>query len=139
MSKIRKKFWEIFEKIVRDLESFMFVLFLNLLFIIVSEDSSSRLTGFFSKKIKRTYIHSVAGPLGLMGRASTMEISGNFWENCTRFVVYIVSKFTIYNWTEKIVVADWQDFSRRKKSTSIHSVSKEKKFENPSRPVHYPR
>ncbi len=50
ISKIKKKPWEIFEKIVRDLESFMFTLFLNLLFIIVPEDSSSRLTGFFSKK-----------------------------------------------------------------------------------------
>ncbi len=51
MSKIKKKFWEIFDKIVHDLESFTFMLSLNLLFTIVPEDSSSRwLTGLFSKK-----------------------------------------------------------------------------------------
>ncbi len=33
MSKIKKKFLEIFEKINQDLGSFMFTLFLNLLFI----------------------------------------------------------------------------------------------------------
>ncbi len=46
MDKIKKKFWEIFEKILRHLESFTFTLFLNLLFIIVPEGSCSRLTGF---------------------------------------------------------------------------------------------
>ncbi len=55
-SKIKKKFWEIFEKIIRDLESFSITLFLNLLFIIVPEDSRGRLTGFFSKK--KEYLHS---------------------------------------------------------------------------------
>ncbi len=56
MSKINKKVWEIFEKIIRDLENFTFTLFLNLLFIILAEDSCSRLIGFFSNK--KEYLHS---------------------------------------------------------------------------------
>ncbi len=50
MSKIKEIFWGIFEKIVQNLESFTFILFLNLLFIIVPDDSSSRLTIFLLKK-----------------------------------------------------------------------------------------
>ncbi len=49
MSKIKKKFWEIIEKIARDLLSFTFTLFLSLLSIIILEGSSSRLNGFFLK------------------------------------------------------------------------------------------
>ncbi len=50
MSQLKKKFWEIFEKIVQNFESFTYTLFLNLLFVIVPEGSSVRLTVFFSKK-----------------------------------------------------------------------------------------
>ncbi len=57
MCKIEKKFWEIFEKIIRHLENFTFTLSL-LLFIIVPVDRS-RLARFFSKK-KITYVHSVS-------------------------------------------------------------------------------
>ncbi len=47
MNKSKKKF---FKKIVQDLEIFTFTLFINLLLMIVPEDSSGRLSGFFSKK-----------------------------------------------------------------------------------------
>ncbi len=55
MNKIKKKFWAIIEKIVRNSESFTFTLFLNLLFIIIPEVSSSRLTRIFLKEKKGTY------------------------------------------------------------------------------------
>ncbi len=88
MCKIKKKFWEIFEKIVRNLESFTFTLFLNLLFIIVPEGSSSRLTRFFSKK--KEYIHSVSKEKKFKNPQYTLRY---FWRYFLSFHLTVVLSF----------------------------------------------